>query len=426
MEKTPLGIECKKHKFSAPRKVVDRTATEQHLAKIAIPYPHRIYVRTRLFELLDAARQQRIVWIAAPPGTGKTTLASSYILSRPFKALWYQLDASDDDIGSFFHYLALALKIASPAYRNSLPSLTPEYLPGLLTFTRRFFEKLAQRLGTPAMIVLDNYQEVGPVHRCMKFCARPHKPPKWNIVHGTEPQQSSSTISAIATTRRFEILGWEELQLTLDEAQSIASLRSEKIVRGRVEELHRRTQGWVAGLRLLLDQEGIRLDAQLKSGQAQQVLFGYFAAEVFERWPHSTQVALLKAALLPVMTVPQAERLTGDMNIGKVLADLHRRNYFVVLRMDDEPRYEYHALFRDFLLNRGQTTFDEAERRTLQIEAAELLVKSNQTEDAASLYYASQDRKGLRDLSWSGGWNDYCRPSPDLAAVVEVAPANRF
>ena len=94
----------------------------------------------RLFELLDTGQQQRIVWIAGPPGAGKTTLASSYIAARSIKALWYQLDESDGDIASFFHYLALALKAASPRYRKPLPSLTPEYLPGLLTFTRRFFE----------------------------------------------------------------------------------------------------------------------------------------------------------------------------------------------------------------------------------------------------------------------------------------------
>ena len=118
------------------------TAVEQHLSKIAIPQPHQAYARTRLFELLDTARQQRIVWIAAPPGAGKTTLVSSYISARSLKAPWYQLDTSDSDVASFFHYLALALKTAAPRYRKSLPSLTPEYLPGLLTlhgdFSRRW------------------------------------------------------------------------------------------------------------------------------------------------------------------------------------------------------------------------------------------------------------------------------------------------
>ena len=88
-----------------------------------------------------------------------------------------------------------------------------------------------------------------------------------------------------------------------------------------------------------------------------QVLFDYFAPEVFERWPRPVQTALLRTALLPAMTVPQAEQLTGEKTIGKALTDLHRKNYFVVLRMDDEPHYEYHSLFREFLLNRARKVF---------------------------------------------------------------------
>lgn len=376
------------------------TAVEQHLTKIAIPQPHQAYARTRLFELLDAGRRQRIVWIVGPPGAGKTTLVSSYLVARPLKTLWYQLDASDGDIASFFHYLALALKTASPRYRKPLPSLTPEYLPGLLIFTRRFFETVAQRLGAPAVIVLDNYQEVAsdaPLHEVLREAAQslPSGMSFLILSRGDPP----ASLARLQLHGDVAFLGWNELQLTLDEARSIASLRSPTAAQDQIVELHRQTQGWVAGLRLLLDQgEDTGLHAHLKSGKAQQVLFDYFAAEVFERWPSPVQVALLRTVLLPVMTVPQAEQLTGEEAIGKVLADLHRKNYFVVLRMDDEPRYEYHSLFREFLLNRAQKSFDQAEWRTLQRQAANLLAQTREPETAASLYHASQDWKGLKNL----------------------------
>ncbi|WON74181.1 BTAD domain-containing putative transcriptional regulator [Nitrosospira sp. Is2] len=376
------------------------TAVEQHLAKITIPQPHRAYARTRLFELLDTARQQRIVWIAAPPGAGKTTLASTYLAARSLKASWCQLDTSDGDVASFFHYLAIAVETASPRYRTPLPSLTPEYLSGLPTFTRRFFEKVVRRLGTPAVIVLDNYQEVAsaaPLHEVLREAAESLPGGvSFLILSRSDPPTS---LARFQLHGDLVFLGWDELQLTLAEAQSIASLRAPDSAKSRIEELHRLTQGWVAGLRLLLDQdERTGFGAQLESGKAQQVLFDYFATEVFERWSLSIQTALLRTALLSVMTVPQAEQLAGETNIGRVLADLHRSNYFVVLRMDDEPRYEYHSLFREFLLSRAQKTFNQAEWRTLQCQAAELLGQSNETAAAASLYYASQHWEGLRDL----------------------------
>ncbi|MGH8583355.1 MAG: hypothetical protein ACREWG_11340 [Gammaproteobacteria bacterium] len=106
-------------------------------AKISPPRSRHVLARTRLFARIDAARTHRALWITGPPGAGKTTLASSYIQERKLRALWYQLDAGDGDIASFFHYLGLSVKALAPRYRKPLPPLTPEYLPGLLTFTRR-------------------------------------------------------------------------------------------------------------------------------------------------------------------------------------------------------------------------------------------------------------------------------------------------
>ena len=345
-----------------------------HLAKISIPQSHKAYERGRLFELLDTGQQQRIVWIAGPPGAGKTTLASSYLAARSIKALWYELDESDGDIASFFHYLALALKASSPRYRKPLPSLTPEYLPGLSTFTRRFFETVGQRLKAPAVIVLDNYQEVAPdapLHEVLREAAQSLAIGiSFLILSRSEPP---SSLARLQLHGDLALLSWNELQLTLDEAHSIASLRSPMLVPEQVVELHRQTQGWVAGLRLLLDQsKAPGQHVNLKNDKTQPVLFDYFAAEVFERWPRPVQTALLRTALLPAMTVPQAEQLTGEKTIGKALTDLHRKNYFVVLRMDDEPHYEYHALFREFLLNRAREVFEQAEWRALQHQAADI------------------------------------------------------
>lgn len=60
-------------------------------AKISRPRASAHYPRTRLFKELDRSRRHPIVWMAAPGGAGKTTLASSYLAARNLKTLWYQL-----------------------------------------------------------------------------------------------------------------------------------------------------------------------------------------------------------------------------------------------------------------------------------------------------------------------------------------------
>jgi ATP/maltotriose-dependent transcriptional regulator MalT len=52
------------------------------IAKLARPSGSALIARERLFAALDSARSGRIVWIAAPGGSGKTSLVASWI-DRP-------------------------------------------------------------------------------------------------------------------------------------------------------------------------------------------------------------------------------------------------------------------------------------------------------------------------------------------------------
>jgi hypothetical protein len=91
-----------------------------------------------LFSLLN--RPSRIVWVSAPAGAGKSSLGSSWGEARQLRVAWYQVDAGDADPATLFHYLGLAAKAAAGAQRVELPHLTPEYLPRLDVFVRRFYE----------------------------------------------------------------------------------------------------------------------------------------------------------------------------------------------------------------------------------------------------------------------------------------------
>ena len=143
------------------------------LAKITPPDSSESLKRPRLFQILDQAREP-IVWITGPPGTGKTTLASSWLAAGGIAGLWRQLDEDDNDPSGFFYHLGLAAKKAAFRKKRPLPLLTPEYVPSLAIFSRRFFEELFSRMmslkdaGPYRALIFDNYQEISAgsvVHR---------------------------------------------------------------------------------------------------------------------------------------------------------------------------------------------------------------------------------------------------------------------
>ena len=373
------------------------------LAKISRPRSNSPVLRPRLFDRLDEFRNASMIWIAGPPGAGKTTLISSYLAERGLGSLWYQLDADDADVATFFYYLGLAVQQTTARDDLALPSLTPEYLPGLMSFTRRYAETIAAAIDPPAVIVLDNYEQA-PVQALLHDVVRElasSLPQGLNLVVLSRAEPPPA-YARLRLHQDLVVLDGRELNLTRDEAISLAAAREPHpripSDSARIEHLLLETQGWIAGFTLLLA-EGSDPDLAGLSGKTQQLLFDYFATELFERFDPLMQDALLRTALLPAMTLSDAERMSGNPGVGRVLDELHRQNCFVVQRGQALPAYEYHALFRAFLLDRAVAFIPADEWRTLQRRAADLLAETKRADAAAGLYRAAEDWQGLSALA---------------------------
>ncbi len=367
-----------------------KTSQSASLAKITRPRPEQVLARARLLQRLDRAR--KISWVVAPPGAGKTTLVADYIARRKPACLWYQIDEGDADIAAFFHYLGMAVKKAAPRKRRPLPHFTPEYRAGLATFTRRYFQELYSRLKPPFTLVFDNYQEVAAdagLHEVLRD-GLDGLPAGGHVVVLSRSAPPPAFARFLASGA-MDILDWDALKLTLGEFSSIVRLRGRnRLPAEMLQQLYARTQGWVAGLVLILERtEHSRPQAELES--TPQAIFDYFAGEVFDKSDHKTREVLLQTAFLPMLNVKTVEQLTGQNRAGRILSDLSRKNYFTVKHPQAEPVYQYHPLFQEFLRARAKEMLLPERLTALQQNAAALLETDGQVEAAAELLRAAQD-----------------------------------
>ena len=370
-------------------------------AKITRPKTAGIIQRERLFRLLDQYLGHGVTFISGPPGSGKTILMSSYVDTRRLPCLWYQLDQSDADIATFFYYLSLAAKRAAPKHKKQLPLFTPEYSLGLPTFTRRYFENLCLRLKPPYLLVFDNYQEIpteSPLHEI--FCTGLSVFPDGIsavIISRSEPPANFVSIEA---KNRLNQIGWNELRLTLEESKGIAQLQGVDSSQAKVMKwLHEKTDGWAAGVVLLVQAiKSLNIDLELTRNFTPEKIINYFANEIFNQLENSLQDFLLKTAFLPKVTPELAEKLTGHKAVNNILENLSRRNYFLEKRTQPEVIYQYHALFKEFLISRAATAYSPEELLGWQFAAANLLEASGYAEDAAELYIHAKAWKELKGL----------------------------
>jgi DNA-binding SARP family transcriptional activator len=369
-------------------------------AKLIRPAQHGAFRRTGLFAVLDHAGP--VVWVSGPPGAGKTTLVASYIEVRRLRPLWYQVDEGDCDVASFFYYLRLAAMRAAPRRRWRLPLLTPEYLAGVPTFSRSWFEELFAGLPRPAVLVLDNYQELtdgSRLHEVLRLALETlPRSCRAMVISRRDPPLPLARMRA---TGGMTFVESEALRLSLEETSGIARAKiAKRVPAEQARALHAATEGWAAGVVLMLERPAGEGGASAApSGATPQALFDYFASEIFDRSDAETRRILVETALMGKMTAGQAEALTGSPRAAEILAGLARRRYVTDCHTDPERTYQYHPLFRSFLLARARDDLPPARRSDLRRVAASVLEQSGAVEDAAEILRQAEDWDGLARLA---------------------------
>ena len=370
------------------------------LSKTTRPTPPGVIPRERLFTLLDRRRRAPVVWVSGPPGSGKTTLASSYIDAKKVTSRWYQLDKEDSDVATFFYYMAVASGKGKEE-NAELPLYTREYHGDLAAFCRQFFSALFRELSAPFVLVLDNYHELPPQSQFHEVLAHAvSEMPSDGCVVVISRSDPPSSMVKLRAARQLELIGWSDLQLKRRESDAIITRWHPDLPKSALKQLYEKTEGWAAGLVLLLDQaqnEGFL--ERMPSLSAPQLVFDYLAGEVFAKFDDKTQSFLMRSAVLPEMTAASAEKLTESADAGTILERLHRDHYFVALKAGaGAPVYMYHPLLREFLLTRAAQHLNHDECRALRRRAAQLLENDDAFDLAATVLRDGHDYEAFLPL----------------------------
>lgn len=316
--------------------------------------------RPRLFACLAHSREGRLTVVSAGAGCGKTTLVSEWLRNARLPFAWLNLDDGDNDPARFTAYLIATLQgidatfgQAAQAALHSLPPSTPEAVATSL------LNDVAST-ARPFVLVLDDYHLIHslPIHHQLAFLVE-HLPEQMHLIVISREDPPLPLARLRVSNQALEIRQGDLMFSVAETADFLRRVMRLDLSSADVATLHRRTEGWVAGLQLaglsLRDCEDRHHFVQSFAGSHRYVL-DYLMEEVLQRQVADVQDFLLRTSVLDRFCAPLCDWIAERNDSARLLRDLEQTNLFTVPLDEERHWFRFHHLFADLLRHRLQTS----------------------------------------------------------------------
>jgi DNA-binding SARP family transcriptional activator len=319
------------------------------------PYIQDVVKRKRLFLALDENFRRQNFLITGQAAQGKSTLVASYLQLLHDPVLWFHLSEDDADYIKLSDKLARGIHELFGENEEEADVFIPDSTLGMEKGLLRHIEGLSiilQELISPVIIVLDDFESVDETSSGFQLIKdilyNRFDKLKFFILSRSMPPFN---IPRLKMERNIFVLNNDDLAFTLDETRLFftGKIQANTI---EIEKIHRITDGWAGGLTLV--SESIRHFKDLKNlpDRLSSEAFIFFSQEIYKTIPGPTREFLIKTSILDTIDLEIVNHIFKSSDALKILTELEKRNLFIQ-RIDSDskwPKFKYHNLFREFLL----------------------------------------------------------------------------
>jgi LuxR family maltose regulon positive regulatory protein len=310
----------------------------------------QVVSRPALFERLGGLA--RVTVISAPAGSGKTVLLRSWMSEAGLedRAAWVPVGPNERDPQQFWLSVLQALRRTSPGSGLIQAASAAPNLDGWAPAERLLHDLAA--LEERTWLVIDDVHELGSTEalRQLELLVM-RAPPTLRFVFATRHDVRLG-LHRLRLEGGLAEIRTVDLRFSLAEAHELLERAGVALPEAALATLHRRTEGWAAGLRLAAlslagHPDPARFAAEFSGGE--RTVAEYLLAEVLERQSEQVRRLLLRTSLLERVNGELADLLAGDEGAEAILQDLEQANAFVVSLDPARTWFRYHQMFADLL-----------------------------------------------------------------------------
>jgi LuxR family maltose regulon positive regulatory protein len=308
--------------------------------------------RPALVELLERGAQGPVTVVAASAGSGKTLLVRAWLRgSEPQRrAAWVSVERGEHDAQHFWAAVVGELSRAAPeGITIEALTPTPAFNAHAVLERLRFDLKVA---AVPWTLVIDDLHELAAADAREQLTDfLDHLPDNVHVVLisrrdlplGLHRRRLAGELTEIRSA---------DLRFTLPETRTMLAALGIELSAAGLAQLHDRTEGWVAGLRLAMMSLAAHPDPEgfvAEFSGSERTVAEYLLAEVLEGQAPDVRRLLTRTSILSRINGPLATLLTGDAGAEHSLQALADTGGFVVALDASRTWFRFHHLFADLL-----------------------------------------------------------------------------
>jgi len=342
----------------------------------------------------------KVTIISAPAGSGKTSLLRAWADRRGQRhgLAVVHVPRDQHDAQQFWLALISAVHHASGTPSGAEPpAATLEFNERAMV--DRVLSELEDQRGHVVLVIDDLHELHSPDALAQLTRLLTDLPPNAHAVLATRRDLRLRLHRLRLAGELAEIRG-EDLRFAERETRELLDASGITLSEAGTALLHKRTEGWAAGLRLaaisLADHPDPERFVAEFSG-SERTVAEYLVAEMLERQPDEVQQVLLRTCLLDQVNGELADLLTGRPGSERILLTLEDANAFVVSLDPGRTWFRYHHLFADLLRLELRRILPE-EVRALHRRAAGWFVQHDQAADAIRHTQAAGDWREAAQL----------------------------
>jgi LuxR family transcriptional regulator, maltose regulon positive regulatory protein len=310
----------------------------------------------------DMLTEYPVTLVSAPAGSGKTTLLAGLPDCCPqWPIAWLSVEADDNDPGHFLQSITASLRrlcpdigLAVQSFGGNRESAEAEFRHAM----RMLVHEVGEGIDEPFAFILDDLHLITSptVLAGLEYMVE-RLPPHMHLLLSTRHDPPIG-LARLRVRNQLAELRLEDLRFTVDEAAKLLNeLLGLGLTAEQMEMVAARTEGWAAGLSLLVSSLRRARTADDRRAvlthlpEMDRHVFHFLAAEVLHNIEPDMQQFLLRTSVLSELTPARCRAVTGREDSLLVLETLYSRNLFMSAIESDGKTwtYRYHDLFREFL-----------------------------------------------------------------------------